>query len=117
MATNASGRVLMLIENCSYPRDVRVRREAETLVDAGFDVSVICPGLEGQPSREVLNRVRVYRYSPPREASGQLGYLVEYGYSLAATLLLAIQIAIRSGIDVVHAANPPDLFFVIAAIF
>lgn len=107
----------MLVENCSYPRDVRVRREAETLVAAGFTVSVICQALDGQPRRETLNGVRVYRYKAPPEAKGQMGYVVEYGYSLVAALLLALRLAIADGVDVIHAANPPDLFVFIAALF
>ena len=117
MLRNRPARVLMLVENCSYPRDVRVRREAETLAEAGCEVSVICPALKGQVRRERLNGVRVVRYVSPPEARGQLGYVVEYGYSLLAALMLTLRIAMRGGIDVIHAANPPDLFVVIAALF
>lgn len=117
MKSNRPARVLMLVENCSYPRDVRVRREAETLADAGCEVFVICPALKDQAHREVLNRVRVYRYAPIPEVRGQAGYVAEYGYSLLVTLVLALWIAVRWGIDVIHAANPPDLFVLIAAFF
>src|SRR6187551_2937795 len=110
MLRNKPARVLMLVENCSYPRDVRVRREAETLAEAGCEVSVICPALKGQERREKVNGVRVLRFAPPPEARGQLGYVVEYGYSLLITLILTLRIAMRGGIDVIHAANPPDLF-------
>jgi len=64
-----------------------------------------------------VNGVQVYRYAAPPEAKGQLGYVVEYGYSLMATLVLALRIATRDGVDVIHAANPPDLFVLIAALF
>jgi glycosyltransferase involved in cell wall biosynthesis len=117
MMRHKPARVLMLVENCSYPRDVRVRREAESLAGAGCDVSVICPALKGQARREKVNGVRVYRYAAPPEARGQLGYVVEYGYSLLAAFVLALRIAVREGIDVIHAANPPDLFVLIAVLF
>lgn len=107
----------MLVENCSYPRDVRVRREAETLVSAGFAVSVVSQALDGQPRRETIKGVRVYRYKAPPEIAGQFGYIVEYGYSILVTLLLVINIALTAGIDVIHAANPPDLFVFIALLF
>lgn len=109
--------VLMLIENCSYPRDVRVRREAETLFRAGMRVSVICPALKGQSRQEIVNGVRVYRYAAPREGRGKVAYLWEYGYSMLAALCLAIRIATTEGIDVIHAANPPDVFVFIAMLF
>lgn len=110
-------KVVMLVENCSYPRDIRVRREAETLVRAGFDVTVICPALQGQPYQEMLRGVRVRRYAAPPEMRGQLGYFIEYGYSLLAALFLVLRIATRFGIDVIHAANPPDLFVFLAVLF
>ena len=109
--------VVMLIENCSYPRDVRVRREAETLVGAGMRVSIICPALKGQPRRETVKGVKVYRYTAPREGRGKSAYVWEYGYSMLVALYLAIRIAIADGIDVIHAANPPDLFVFVAMLF
>ena len=36
-------RVLMLLENCPYSMDGRVRCEANSLADAGYRVTVICP--------------------------------------------------------------------------
>jgi glycosyltransferase involved in cell wall biosynthesis len=107
----------MLVENCSYPRDPRVRREAESLANAGFDVTVICPALKAQPHIEMRNGVRIYRYAAPPEAAGFFGYVLEYGYSLAAALSLTLLVALRYGVDVIHAANPPDLFVLIAALF
>lgn len=117
MAKISAAKVVMLVENCSYPRDIRVRREAETLTRAGLEVTVICPALRGQPREESLNGVRVLRYPAPPEVGGQLGYFVEYGCSLLATLFLTLRVATRGGINVIHAANPPDLFVLIAALF
>ena len=117
MARNPVTKVLMLLENNYYPRDPRVRREAESLADAGFDVTVICPALKGQLHREMVNGVRVFRYAAPPEARGLFGYVLEYGYSLAAALFLSVQVAIRYGVDVIHAANPPDLFVLIAGMY
>ncbi|MBW4028284.1 MAG: glycosyltransferase family 4 protein [Acidobacteria bacterium] len=104
----------MLLENNYYPHDPRVRREAESLVLAGFDITVICPGMKGQPSREVRNGVRIWRYPGPADARDMIGYVREYGYSLVAALFLVSELGIRYGVDVIHAANPPDLFVLIA---
>lgn len=107
----------MLVENCSYPRDIRVRREAETLYRTGHEVTVISPALRGQSRVETINGVRVLRYTAPPEVGGQFGYFVEYGYSLLAALVLALRVAVHQGIDVIHAANPPDLFVFVAVLF
>lgn len=117
MKTSAGRRVLMLLENNPYPQDDRVRREARTLVAAGYQVSVICPAVRGQSRREVLNGVRIYRFPAPRPANGFLGYLWEYSYSMVAIFALSLLVFLRRGFDVVHAHNPPDVFFFIAAFY
>ena len=117
MPASVGGRVLMLLENSTYPRDPRVRREAKALADAGYQVSVICPAGLGQPWREMLDGVRIYRYPAPPAASGILGYLWEYGYSMVATFILSLLVLMREGFDVVHAHNPPDMFVFIAACY
>ena len=117
MAMGIGNRVLMLLENSYYPRDARVRREAESLAQAGYEVTVICPALPSQAKRELCNGVRVWRYPASPEAHGLLGYAVEYGYALVATFALSILLAFRHGFDVIHAANPPDLFALIAVLY
>jgi glycosyltransferase involved in cell wall biosynthesis len=117
MKTSTQNRVLMLLENLPFPQDVRVRREAAALTAAGYKVSLICPADWRQPSRETLNGVRVYRYPPPQPGHGLLGYVWEYGYSMAATFLLSFVVFFREGFDVIHAHNPPDLFVWIAGFY
>src|SRR5690349_2816453 len=107
----------MLLENQTYPRDFRVRREATALTAAGYRVSIICPAGPGQPFRETLNGVHLYRYPPPPEANGFLGYIWEYGFAMLATYFLSILILFEQGFDVVHAHNPPDTFVFIAAFY
>src|SRR5207248_1595082 len=84
------GRVLMLVENNSYPRDTRVRGEAEALRVAGYQISVISPSAKGQAWHELVNGVRVYRFPAPFEAHGFLGYLWEYTYATLAIFLLSL---------------------------
>jgi len=71
----------------------------------------------GQSWREILDGVRVYRFPAPSVANGFLGYLWEYGYSMAATFALSLLVFLREGFDVVHAHNPPDTFVFIAAFY
>lgn len=117
MKFSSKNRILMLLENQTYPRDFRVRREATALIAAGYRVSLICPADPGQPQRENLNGVRVYRYPAPPSANGLLGYLWEYGFSMLAAFALSLQLFFREGFDVVHAHNPPDTFVFIAAFY
>lgn len=46
---HSSAKVLLLVENNAYPFDVRVRREAQALRDANYQVSVISPRGASQP--------------------------------------------------------------------
>ena len=116
MKTSVGNRVLMLLENCTYPFDVRVHSEAVALVNAGYSVTVIAPVARGQSWHEVLDNVSVYRFPAPESGGSALGYVWEYGVSFVATFLLSLWVFLRHGFDVVHAHNPPD-FFVLIAMF
>jgi glycosyltransferase involved in cell wall biosynthesis len=107
----------MLLENNPYPEDCRVRQEARSLVQAGYDVTVICPRGAGQPWSAVLQGVRVYRFPSPPAARGFWGYVWEYGYAMVAMFCLSLWVAWRHGCDVVHAHNPPDTLALIAALY
>jgi glycosyltransferase involved in cell wall biosynthesis len=113
----AAGRVLMLVENNSYPEDVRVRREARALANAGYLVTAISPARPGQLWRETIDGVHVYRYPAPPEATGFIGYLFEYSYSTAAIFILSLLVSFREGFDIIHAANPPDTLVFVAAVY
>jgi glycosyltransferase involved in cell wall biosynthesis len=111
-------RVLILVENLPSPFDRRVWQEATTLRDAGYVVSIVCPTGKGCEKRyESIDGIAIWRYRLPFEASGALGYAVEYSVALAATLLLSWRVAQQRGVDIVHACNPPDLLFLIGALF
>jgi glycosyltransferase involved in cell wall biosynthesis len=112
--------VVLVIENNSFPRDRRVRQEALALASAGLGVSVICPRGTTQDTSaffEVVDGIPVYRYRQPWQGEGQLTYMLEYTWALLCTFSLLIWVWMRHGFDVVHAATPPDLFFLIAAPF
>ncbi len=110
--------VLILVENLPSPFDRRVWQEACALRDAGYLVSIICPTGRGCEHRfEVIDRIHIYRYKLPFEASGAAGYALEYAVALAWTFVLAWRVLLTRGFDVIHACNPPDLFFLIGGFF
>ena len=111
-------RVLILVENLPSPFDRRVWQEATTLRDAGYVVSIICPTGRGYEGKfESIDGIHIYRYKLPVEASGAAGYVLEYAVALAWTFALAWRVLLTRGFDVVHACNPPDLFFLIGGFF
>lgn len=107
----------MLVENNGFPRDFRVRREAHALRDHGCQVSVVCPREANQRWYEHLDGIEIFRFPPPPGGSGLFSYALEFGYATFAMLMVSLWVALRRGVDVVHAANPPDTLFVVGAVF
>jgi len=109
--------VCIIVENGCVPPDTRVWREAVTLAEAGYGVSVICPKRPGfERSYEVLKGVEIYRHDS-LDASRPLGYLFEYAWAFLIELLLAVRIYARTRFSVLQACNPPDTIFLIALFF
>jgi glycosyltransferase involved in cell wall biosynthesis len=117
MKVREKNRILMLLENLPYPQDLRVRREANALNEAGYRVTVICPRANGQPFRETIAGVKVRRYPAPISSSGFLGYIWEYLYSLLISFAISLLVFLEDGFDVVHAHNPPDTFVFVAIFY
>jgi len=116
MAT--AGKVLMLVENLPVPADRRVWAEAKTLRDAGYQVSIICPKGYGQEESHIcIDDIPIYRYRLPATGNKNISYIIEYGIALLMTFLLSLKVLFRDGFDVIHTANPPDLFFLIGLFY
>ncbi|MGE0759467.1 MAG: glycosyltransferase family 4 protein [Pirellulaceae bacterium] len=112
-----TGRIVMILENESFPDDTRVYHEATALVDAGHSVTVICPTGKRRGAFETVDGVHVYRYPRPWELSGFLGYVYEYLYSMFAAWSLSCYVGVRHGFDVVHIHCPPDMNILIGLFF
>lgn len=107
----------MLIENASFPFDRRMRHLAEALQKNGYQVSVACPRGEEHDTklRDQHEGIEIYRFPIWFQASGKLGYLLEYSWALMCHFVLTLFIGLRTGFNVIHVANPPDLMFMVAA--
>jgi glycosyltransferase involved in cell wall biosynthesis len=111
-------KVLFLVENLPSPFDRRVWQEATALAGAGYVVSIICPTGKGYEKHyEEIDGIAIYRYDLPLEADGAKGYAIEYGAALFWSFALAWRVLFTRGFDVIHACNPPDLFFLIGGFF
>lgn len=118
MASAGNRRVLIIVENLPVPFDRRVWQEATELRRAGYQVCVICPVGKGYERRvETVDGIHIYRHPLPLEASGALGYLLEYATALFWESVLAWRIFFTRGFDVLHACNPPDTIFLVGAVF
>ena len=110
--------ILIIVENLTVPLDRRVWQEAQTLREAGYTVSVICPkGGAYQASYQLLDGIHIFRHAMPHEADGALGYAIEYSAALFWEFILAWKVWAKVGFDVIQACNPPDTIFLIAGFF
>ena len=93
-------------------------QEAGALRDAGYTVSIICPTGRGCEKKfEAIDGIHLWRYDLPTEGAGAIGYLVEYASALFWTFVLSLRVGFTRGFDVIHACNPPDLFFLIGGFY
>jgi glycosyltransferase involved in cell wall biosynthesis len=113
-----SKKVLIIVENLPVPFDTRVWREARSLHDNGYEVTVLCPRGKGYERRhEVIAEVHIYRHPTPAEGNGLLGYLAEYSCALFWQFLYTWWIYFRRGFHVIQGCNPPDTIFLVALPF
>lgn len=112
-------KVLMVVENLPVPTDPRVWAEARTLREAGYQVSIICPKGYGREEESYIciDDIFIYRYRLPLIANKFIAYIAEYSIALVKTFFLSFKVLFRHGFDVVHAANPPDIFFLIGLFY
>ena len=133
--TGPLGRVLMFVEN-HFPGDPRVKNEADMLTAAGYAVTVV--GLKGKKETagsKVVDNIQVY-YIPKvtlftktrkdnpvglqrlwLKVVALMGYMWEYSYFTGACFVMSLYVAMKHGFDVIHAHNPPDTLFLVAAFY
>jgi glycosyltransferase involved in cell wall biosynthesis len=116
-SSSQRGRVLILVQNLSVPFDRRVWLECLSLIDAGFEVAVVCPKAPGDPSYAQMNGVEVFKYRPYASNGSSISFIVEYLYSFLATLVLSLRAGRRGRFSAVQSCNPPDLFWPIGLLF
>jgi glycosyltransferase involved in cell wall biosynthesis len=92
----------------TYPDDVRVRREAEALVETGIATDVVCLRKGSQSPFERVNGVNVYRIDLEHTHGGKLRYVWEYWYFLVAASLKLWRLHSREHYDFIHVHNMPD---------
>jgi glycosyltransferase involved in cell wall biosynthesis len=111
-------KVLIIVENLPVPFDRRVWREAASLRENGYEVTVLCPrGKQYERPYEVINGVHIYRHPMTREGNSAFGYLREFGCALFWEFFYAWRIFFSRGFHVIQGCNPPDDIFLVALPF
>ncbi len=106
--------VLIIVENLPVPADYRVWLIAETLRDAGYQVSIICPASGQYAAGEFeLDGIAVLRHPMPRENRALYQYLWEYSVALWHEFRLSWKVFRRQRFQIIHACNPPDVIWIV----
>jgi len=135
MKKGSLGRILMFVENY-FPSDPRVKNESDILRDAGYSVTVVCLRGKNETARsKVVDGIQVYTipkvnlFTKTRKDNPMglqrlwlkivalMGYMWEYSYFTGACLAMSLYVAMKQGFDVIHAHNPPDTVFLVAAFY
>jgi len=127
-------RILMIVEN-QYPHDIRVRKEADALTEAGYSVVVIALRGRGQKEYEEINDVKIYRipkvdiFDKTKRSDANFiitlyakvksiaGYVLEYAYFTVASFSVSFYIFAKHGFDAIHTHNPPDTLSMIGIFY
>ena len=92
-----------------YPSDARPRREAESLVQCGMEVELVClREKDGEAAHEKINGVSVRRVGMVRRREGRLTYLMQYSAFTGWCALIAARRCLSKRYDLVHVHNMPD---------
>jgi glycosyltransferase involved in cell wall biosynthesis len=111
-------KVLIIVENAPVPLDPRVWKEALSLHENGYKVTVLCPRDKGyERGHEVLDGVHIYRHPNPGEGNSIFGYLLEYSCALFWQFFYTWWIYLRRGFHAIQGCNPPDTIVLIALPF
>ena len=109
-------RILIIVQNLPVPFDRRVWLECQALTSAGYQVSVVCPQGDGDPSFHIVNSVRIYKYRPYAPGGSKASFIAEYLYSFFATAWMTAKARRSGSFAVLQACNPPDIFWPIAIV-
>lgn len=106
-----------MVVHAYYPLgEVRVEREAQALIDAGYEVDVISLQRKGEPSTEVVDNVKIYRLPVKRHrGKGTLVQMVEYLSFFLLAFFKLTRLHLSSRYNSVQVHNLPD-FLVFAAL-
>lgn len=97
-----------MVAQTNYLRDPRVRRAAEALADAGYDVDVFSLRERSQPRKTKLHGVSLTRLPVTRKRGSKARYLFEY---LLFTFFAGVAISarhLRRRYSLVYVHNLPD---------
>jgi glycosyltransferase involved in cell wall biosynthesis len=106
-------KILMVIYSY-FPQDVRPRREAEALINAGYTVDIICLKLPDQTKFETIYGVDTYRINISKSRSSKSKYIFLYATFFFRSFFLLNRLFLKNRYSVIHVHNMPDFLVFVA---
>jgi len=108
-------KILMVVYSY-FPQDVRPRREAEALINAGYEVDMICLKLPDQNKFEETCGVNTYRVNLSKSRSSRRKYIFLYASFFIRSFFLLNRLFIKNRYAVIHVHNMPDFLVFLSMI-
>ena len=99
-----------------FPQDVRPRREAEALINAGYTVDIICLRLPDQTKFENIFGVNTYRVNISKSQSSRRKYIFLYASFFIRSFFLLNRLFLKNRYAVIHVHNMPDFLVFLSVI-
>lgn len=108
-------KILMVVYSY-FPQDVRPRREAEALINAGYTVDIICLRLPDQTKFENIYGVNTYRVNISKSKSSRRKYILLYASFFIRSFFLLNRLFLINRYAVIHVHNMPDFLVFLSVI-
>lgn len=109
-------RRICVVRQYYYPHDIRVRREVESLLDAGHSVDVVCLRRPGEPAREQHDRLAIWRLPMAHARGGVATYVVRYAMFLVLASVVVASLHVRRRYALVQVHSLPDTLVLVGAV-
>jgi glycosyltransferase involved in cell wall biosynthesis len=97
-----------------FPEEAHVRKNAEALTAAGYEVDVICLRAKSERAKETVKGVRVHRLPLMHKRTSALRYVFEYAAFFAMASWLLAWLHVRRRYSIVEVYNVPDAIVFVA---
>lgn len=91
-----------------YPSELNIKREAEALLEANFNVCVICARKKDESLYENINGVSVYRIPIEHKRGDLIRYIYEYLYFFIKVVFFVTKLYFRERFSVIQVNTMPD---------
>jgi len=99
-----------------FPEEAHVRKNAEALTEAGYDVDIICLRQRGEKASVDRGGGRIYRLPLSHKRSGALRYLFEYAAFFTMAFWLVSFLHLRKRYQIIETYNVPDVIVFVALV-